>query len=433
MLSGRERLRRLTTRPQQMGPFEKCLLEVMVIPDFWDMNRVGSILNQICCAIQFVIAEAWDYGNAPKSDVADLEYWVAFVAEHHRARRQRRRARRRVAPPRISVEMPVRDGARWLGEVIISVQAQTLADFELIIVDDGSSDDSPRIVQTSARSDPRVRAIRQKRLGLVAALNRGISESRGQFIARLDADDLAQPQRLQQQSEYLNSHPEIGLLSTWAVQIDEQGSSIGLLKPPTHPEKLAPLLARANPFLHSSIKFRNTVIRKVGLYRPASEGAEDYDLWMRMSSSSVTHRSRVRALFSARLVQRAARAPLAGTRDPTSELTAAPSWREAESVKSPIYGDLARLFRLLDLADAANIAGANDDHVEISAINNCNFVLNHAERRMAQLALLNLLKRNLTLQHVNRAILLWYTIRLHPLRAAQLGFQNLQRANGTNR
>src|SRR5579864_3644566 len=104
--------------------------------------------------------------------------------------------------PRISVVMPVRDGARWLGEAIFSVQAQTLADFELIIIDDGSKDESPLIIETSAQGDSRVRAIRQERLGLVAALNRGLSESRGQFIARLDADDLAHPQRLRHQSEY---------------------------------------------------------------------------------------------------------------------------------------------------------------------------------------------------------------------------------------
>lgn len=353
--------------------------------------------------------------------------------------------------PRISVVMPVRDGARWLGEAIISIQAQTLSDFELIIIDDGSADDSPRIIETSARSDPRVRAIRQERLGLVVALNRGLSESRGQFIARLDADDLAQPQRLQRQSEYLDCHPEIGLLGTWAVQIDEQGSSRGFLKPPTHPEKLAPLLTRINPILHSSIMVRNKVLEMVGHYRSAFEGAEDYDLWIRISevtkianlpeyllqyrlhASSVTHRARVRQLFSARLAQRAARARLAGARDPTSELSAAPSWREAESVKSPIYGDLARLFRFLDLADATNIADAIDGPVEIAAITNCDIVLNHAERRIAQLALLNLLNRNLTLRHTDRAILLWHFIRLHPLRAAQLGYRNFHGANGANR
>jgi cellulose synthase/poly-beta-1,6-N-acetylglucosamine synthase-like glycosyltransferase len=190
------------------------------------------------------------FANAPLNDECEL------------MRRQCRRARD-LMKPRISVVMPVRDGARWLDEAIISVQAQTLPDFELIIIDDGSADDSPGIMETRARSDPRVRAIRQERLGLVAALNRGLTESRGQFIARLDADDLAHPLRLQHQSEYLDSHPEIGLLGTWAVQIDEQGSSRGFLKPPTHLGKLSPLLARANPFLHSSIMFRNATLKKV--------------------------------------------------------------------------------------------------------------------------------------------------------------------------
>jgi glycosyltransferase involved in cell wall biosynthesis len=343
--------------------------------------------------------------------------------------------------PLISVVMPVRDGARWLGEAITSVQAQTLANFELIIIDDGSADDSPCIMEASARSDPRIHTIRQGRRGLVPALNRGLAESRGRFIARLDADDRAHPERLQRQSQYLDSHPEVGLLGTWAHKIDEQGSIRGALKPPTRPEQLAPLLARANPFVHPSIMVRKTIIQNVGYYRPAFEGAEDYDLWMRISEvtkianlpkcllqyrmhpASVTHTARLRQLFSARLVQRAALARRTTVHDPTSELTAPPNWRTPEFLSSQIYGDLARLFRFLDFADTVDITGKNGD--DISVLSDRNIVLNHAERRIAQLALLTLLKRGGELSETNRAVLLWHFIRLHPLRALQFGYQAL--------
>ncbi len=343
--------------------------------------------------------------------------------------------------PLISVVMPVREGARWLGEAIASVQDQTLADFELIIVDDGSTDETPRIIEAMRRSDPRIRAVRQGRLGLAPALNRGLSESRGRLIARLDADDRAHPERLERQRRYLDDHPEIGLLGTWADRIDEAGSSRGALQPPTGPEQLAPLLAHMNPFLHSSIMLRDTVLRKVGVYRPAFEGAEDYDLCLRVSevakianlpeyllqyrlhSASVTHRARARQLFSARLARRAAHARRSNAPDPTSELTAPPNWQAREALASPIYGDLARLFRLLDLADSSNIARTDGDPIDLSALSDRNLALNHAERRMAQLALLNLLQRRTTRRETSRAVLLRHFVRLHPLRAIQLGFQ----------
>ena len=345
--------------------------------------------------------------------------------------------------PQISVIMPVRDGARWLREAITSVQNQTLSNFELIIVDDGSVDDSAHIIGDSEKGDSRIRAIRQQRLGLVPALNRGLAESRGLLIARLDADDRALPQRLKRQSEYLKSYPDIGLLGTWADKIDEQGSLKGSLQPPTRPNDLALLLARMNPFLHSSIMVRKTVMQNVGFYRPAFEGAEDYDLWMRISevtkianlpermlqyrlhSVSVTHSARVRQLFSARLAQRAAQARRTNTPDPTSGLTAPPNWHATDSLNSKIYGDLVRLFRLLDLADPSNIAGKGGGHIDISALSDRNIVLNHAERRLAQLALLNLLKQGVDAPGTPRAVLLRHFIRLHPLRAISLGYQTL--------
>lgn len=345
--------------------------------------------------------------------------------------------------PLISVVLPVWNGARWLTEAIDSIRRQTHDNFELVVVDDGSTDGSADIFEASARSDSRIRTFRQERNGLVVALNRGLSEAQGQLIARLDADDRAHPQRLQKQTEYLDQYHDVGLVGSWAELIDEQGSIKGFRKYRTRPESLKPLLPRTNPLLHSSIMVRRSVLQKVGLYRPAFEGAEDYDLWLRVSeitkianlpeylvqyrlhTTNITHRHRVRQLFSARLAQRAAHLRQTGKYDPTSELTTAPNWRDTEVLKSPIYGDIARLFRFLELGDSVELTSLTADQFDAAALNESDIVLNHAERRMAQLALLNLLRQGASLRVSQRIGVLWNFVRLHPPRAAQLGYQLL--------
>jgi hypothetical protein len=170
----------------------------------------------------------------------------------------------------ITVAMPGRDGARWLGEAIISVQAQTLADFELIIIiDDGSAN----VVGKQAREATRMftQYIRSG-LGWSARSiggyrNRAVNSSHVSMPTTL-LTHCACSTRANFSTVCLRSACLAG-----AVQIDEQCSSIGFLKPPTHPEKFAPLLARINPFLHSSIKVSNTVLKRVDLYRHTFEAA----------------------------------------------------------------------------------------------------------------------------------------------------------------
>jgi glycosyltransferase involved in cell wall biosynthesis len=348
--------------------------------------------------------------------------------------------------PLISVVLPVWNGARWLTEAIDSIRRQTHDNFELVVVDDGSTDGSADIIEASARNDRRIRTFRQERNGLVAALNRGLSEAQGQLIARLDADDRAHLQRLHKQTEYLDQHHDVGLLGSWAELIDEQGSVKGFRKYRTRPESLKPLLLRTNPLLHSSIMVRQSVLHKVGFYRPAFEGAEDYDLWLRVSeiakianlpeylvqyrlhTTSITHRHRVRQMFSARLAQRAAHFRQIGKYDPTSELTTAPNWRDTEVLNSPVYGDIARLFRFLELGDSVELTSLTADQFDAAALNESDIVLNHAERRMAQLALLNLLRQGAGQRVTHRIGMLWKFVRLHPPRAAQLGYKLLHRS-----
>jgi glycosyltransferase involved in cell wall biosynthesis len=301
--------------------------------------------------------------------------------------------------------MPVRNGARWLGEAVASVIAQSLSDWELIAIDDGSTDDTPRILSEYAGRDSRIRVIRQEPIGLVAALNRGLAEACSPLLARLDADDRALPERLDRQMRYLNAHPDVGLLGSWAQEIDESGKRRGQLRPATEHAELDRILMRANPFVHSSVMFRGELARRAGGFRAAFRAAEDYDLWLRLAEiarlanlpenlveyrvhgENVTSRNATRQAFSARLARRAARARRETGSDPAASLTEPPDWRSPAADVS-FYADDAMLYRLLDLAepDLTSDAYAAADFAPLAARFD---ELNHAERALAARAMIN--------------------------------------------
>jgi glycosyltransferase involved in cell wall biosynthesis len=185
--------------------------------------------------------------------------------------------------PVVSVLMPVFNSAEWLAEAIKSIQCQTITNFEFVIIDDGSTDASECILRRNARNDPRIRLWRQEHLGIAAALNRGIGLVRSRFIARMDADDVAHAERLQKQLSFLQAHPEVGAVGSWAHVIDEDDRQTGELRPESEPSKIRELLSKRNPFVHSSMMISADLVRRVGGYRSALDGAEDYDLWLRIS------------------------------------------------------------------------------------------------------------------------------------------------------
>jgi glycosyltransferase involved in cell wall biosynthesis len=174
--------------------------------------------------------------------------------------------------------MTVRDGERFLDQTINNVRTQTLKDFEFIIVDDGSTDATPKILTTYARHDPRIVVLCQKRERLIAAHHCGITAARAPFLARIDSDDVATSERLAHQVERMEREPELGLLGGQAYTIDEQGRPLGLRTPPIKHKTLVALLARTNPFIHSTVMLRIDLVRALGGYRLAFELAEDYDL-----------------------------------------------------------------------------------------------------------------------------------------------------------
>jgi len=340
-------------------------------------------------------------------------------------------------PPCVSVIMPVRDGERWIGEAIASITAQSFADFELLIVDDGSTDRTCQIAAEAAQRDPRVRVIGLPPSGVVAALNRGLDAARGKYFARLDADDRAYPARLARQVDFLNVQAAIGLVGSWADVIDADGTTVGLLQPETAPAGLARALARQNPMLHSSVMWRADLCAVVGRYRAAFEGAEDYDLWLRMSERSllanipdrlvqyrrhagnVSDQRKLRQMFSARLARRSALSRKMHGSDPADELTAPPDWNAVDADKN-FYREDAKLYRFLELS-TAEVARSPDDTVfDLSAAPTGAFELTHAERRLAQLAMLNIATTASSLSSRRRMRLLVDFIRLHPARAIKL-------------
>jgi glycosyltransferase involved in cell wall biosynthesis len=186
----------------------------------------------------------------------------------------------------VSVVMAVHNGARFLKPALTSVLGQTMAQLELIVVDDGSTDETADILARCV--DRRLRVVHQKRTGQNAALNHGLSLARGDFIARQDADDVWLPGRLEWQMSHLERHPEVGAVGSQAVSVDVATRPLGVTRLPITPMGLRWHILFECPFVHSSVLLRRRVLDAVGLYRTddAVGQAADYDLWSRIGRIS---------------------------------------------------------------------------------------------------------------------------------------------------
>lgn len=186
-----------------------------------------------------------------------------------------------VERPVVSVLLAVRDGGAWLAESHASIQKQTLCGWELVVVDDGSADATGATLAAAAAADARVRVFRQEKLGLVVALNRAAREARGEYLARMDADDRAHPERLARQVSFLDAHPEIGVLGT---AIRRFGAARGIWRLPEDDASLRAALLFETPFAHPTVMMRRAVWVAEGEgYREDFRAAEDIDLWERLA------------------------------------------------------------------------------------------------------------------------------------------------------
>jgi Glycosyl transferase family 2 len=182
--------------------------------------------------------------------------------------------------PLISVLVPVFNGMPYLPETIESIRAQTFENFELIALDDGSTDASAEYLSTVA--DGRLRVERLQRGGLSAALNHGLQIAQAPIVARIDADDVALPDRFRLQFDYLEQHPGCLALGCQSLHVNERGEAVGEGRYPTTDAAIRWEALFRSPVLHPGSMYRGDVVRDVGGYRKEFDVAEDYDLWTRL-------------------------------------------------------------------------------------------------------------------------------------------------------
>ncbi len=204
--------------------------------------------------------------------------------------------------PAISVILPVRNAATTLPAALESLRAQTRPDWECLVVDDGSDDDTPAVAEARARQDPRFRLLRTPPRGLVAALETGRTAVRGRWLARLDADDVCHPERLAAQAAALEAEPSLGVVS---CQVEHGGDRhrqggyarhVDWLNHLLTPEALAANRFIESPLAHPSVMFRRELPARYGGYR-AGDFPEDYELWLRWMDAGVRFRKVPRPLL----------------------------------------------------------------------------------------------------------------------------------------
>ena len=187
--------------------------------------------------------------------------------------------------PLVSVLMPVYNAERYVAEAVESILGQTFADFEFIIIDDGSKDRSLAILEGYAARDPRIRLISRPNTGIVQALNEGLALARGELVARMDADDIAMPERLARQVEYLAEHPECVMVGSRVLVIDPDGMPLTIMGDAlTHEQIVDGFLAgRGQLVYHPAVMYRKRVVLDIGAYRDIFDEAEDLDLFLRLA------------------------------------------------------------------------------------------------------------------------------------------------------
>ena len=257
-----------------------------------------------------------------------------------------------MSSPPISVAMSVYNGERFLDEAIASVRAQSFADFEFLILDDGSNDGSRAIIERHAAQDRRIRPIIRENRGLIASLNRMLDEARGPLIARMDADDVCLPHRFERQIAFLAAHPDYAVVGSAALDIDEHGAPFPA---PDHPppewhEDVLKYIEVRTPLCHPAVMARRDVLLNAGGYHRAYRHCEDYDLWLRIASRArignlaepllkyrryaeqISSRHAVEQTIGAAIAVSAYHERLAGRPDPTEHLDRLPPIDELDTL-----------------------------------------------------------------------------------------------------
>lgn len=191
--------------------------------------------------------------------------------------------------PRVSVIMPAYNVEKYVGEAIESILNQTFTDFEFVIINDGSTDDTASIIKQYAKKDKRIKFINNKKnQGLIAVLNQGLDLCVGEYIARFDSDDISRPTRFEKQVRYMDAHPKCGVVGTWAEKF---GPNV-MHRVIKHPEtiKLLDLFLYGSQVVHPSAMLRRAVLVNNNIkYDPRYKYAEDYAFWAEIVKYSEIH------------------------------------------------------------------------------------------------------------------------------------------------
>lgn len=184
----------------------------------------------------------------------------------------------------VTILMPAYNAGKYIGEAITSVLGQTFADFELLIVNDGSRDDTADVV--ASFDDPRIRWVNSAHGGVAQALNRGLSMARGRYIARFDADDICMRGRIQTQYDFMESHPDHVLVGSDALYMLESGEDLFHFRCIGHTsEEISRVLYRYCPVIHSAVMYRKDAVLHAGGYHIHAHNFEDYLLWTRLAGA----------------------------------------------------------------------------------------------------------------------------------------------------
>lgn len=181
--------------------------------------------------------------------------------------------------PKVSVVMPVYNGDRYLAKAVESILTQTFTDFEFMVIDDGSTDASVEIIKSYR--DPRIRFIQNTaNAGVTKSLNQGLALAAGEYIARMDADDVSLQTRLAKQVAFMDAHPQVGVCGSWVEII---GTTAGdIWRYPEDPDTIQCRLLFESALAHPSVIMRRALFEKAGLcYDPSYPYAQDYELWVR--------------------------------------------------------------------------------------------------------------------------------------------------------
>lgn len=182
--------------------------------------------------------------------------------------------------PQITVLLPVYNGEQYIAEAVTSILEQTYTDFELLVMDDGSTDGTPQVLAPFAARDARVRLYRRENRGLIATLNEGLAMASTELVARMDADDHAMPERLALQKAFMDAHPQVAVCGT-GMEMYESGRVVT----PRYSAPFDVLCLFGSPLAHPTVMFRRSVVLGLGGYAADMPAGEDYDLWCRIAAA----------------------------------------------------------------------------------------------------------------------------------------------------